>query len=120
MSEPAKFDSHRRLCPDGGCIGVIGSDGRCRVCGRSAGGGPGPGAGPDKDEPPAGFVPPDYSQDEDDDDDGDALVDAAGPVAAAGGKGAAFDPTRRLCPDGECLGVIGADGVCNVCGKKAD
>jgi len=112
MSEPAKFDSHRRLCPDGGCIGVIGSDGRCRVCGRSAGAG--------KDEaPPADFVPPDLP-DEDDDQDGDATEDAAEPVAAAGGKGAAFDPNRRLCPDGECLGVIGADGVCNVCGKKAD
>ena len=37
MSE-GKFDPHRRLCPDGACIGVIGDDGRCRVCGRSAGG----------------------------------------------------------------------------------
>jgi hypothetical protein len=116
MSEAAKFDSHRRLCPDGACIGVIGSDGRCRVCGRSAGGGDG------KDEaPPAAFVSPDFQDDEDDDDqDGDGAEDAAAPVAAAGGKGAAFDPNRRLCPDGECLGVIGADGVCNVCGKKAD
>ncbi|HEY7376175.1 MAG TPA: hypothetical protein VIF57_28700 [Polyangia bacterium] len=113
MSEAAKFDSHRRLCPDGACIGVIGSDGRCRICGRNAGG------GGEKDEPPAGFVPPDF-QDDDDDQDGDAAEDAAASVSAAGGKGAAFDPNRRLCPDGECLGVIGADGVCNVCGKKAD
>jgi hypothetical protein len=60
-------------------------------------------------------VPPDLP-----DDDDDGTEDAAEPVAAAGGKGAAFDPNRRLCPDGECLGVIGADGVCNVCGKKAD
>ena len=35
----AKFDSKRRLCPDGSCIGVVGDDGRCRVCGRDAGGG---------------------------------------------------------------------------------
>ena len=27
-----KFDPHRRLCPDGACIGVIGDDGRCKVC----------------------------------------------------------------------------------------
>jgi hypothetical protein len=29
------FDSDRELCPDGACIGVLGSDGRCRECGRS-------------------------------------------------------------------------------------
>lgn len=113
MSEAAKFDPHRRLCPDGGCIGVIGSDGRCRVCGRSASGA--------KDEPPPeGFVPPAF---DDDGDDGDADRDVAAGAddapATAPGK-AAFDPKRRLCPDGDCLGVIGADGVCNVCGKKAD
>jgi hypothetical protein len=31
---------------------------------------------------------------------------------------APFDPTsRKLCPDGACVGVIGADGVCPVCGR---
>lgn len=25
---------------------------------------------------------------------------------------------RKLCPDGACNGVIGADGACNVCGKS--
>lgn len=28
--------ARRRLCPDGGCIGVIGPDGRCKECGRQA------------------------------------------------------------------------------------
>ncbi len=27
----------RTLCPDGACIGIIGPDGRCKECGRSAG-----------------------------------------------------------------------------------
>src|SRR5437868_3449272 len=27
----------RRLCPDGSCVGMIGPDGRCRVCGAAAG-----------------------------------------------------------------------------------
>ena len=27
---------NRQLCPDGSCTGVIGDDGRCRECGRSA------------------------------------------------------------------------------------
>jgi hypothetical protein len=34
---PAPEDfTDRSLCPDGSCIGVIGSDGRCKECGRSA------------------------------------------------------------------------------------
>ena len=109
MSE-GKFDPHRRLCPDGACIGVIGDDGRCRVCGRTGGG---------KSAAP-GFTPAAGIEDADadaDDDDGDADADekSAGPVGAG-----ALDPNRRLCPDGGCIGLIGADGVCNVCGQKAD
>jgi hypothetical protein len=113
MSEASKFDPHRRLCPDGGCIGVIGEDGRCRVCGRSAGG---------KDAAPAGFVPAADDDTVDDDDNLDAGDDDAAPAAKAGAPagGGAFDPNRRLCPDGSCLGVLGADGVCNVCGQKVD
>ena len=107
MSE-TKFDPHRRLCPDGACIGVVGDDGRCRVCGRSAGG---------KSAAPAGFTAAAGIEDEDADEDGDHEEDAksAGPPGAG-----AFDPNRRLCPDGGCIGVLGADGVCNVCGQKAD
>jgi len=26
--------TERKVCPDGACIGVIGEDGRCKVCGR--------------------------------------------------------------------------------------
>lgn len=25
----------RRLCPDGNCIGILGEDGRCVICGKS-------------------------------------------------------------------------------------
>jgi hypothetical protein len=39
---PAPDDfADRSLCPDGACIGVIGSDGRCSECGRSASAAPG-------------------------------------------------------------------------------
>jgi hypothetical protein len=32
-----------------------------------------------------------------------------------------FDPRRRkLCPDGSCVGVIGASGVCRICGRQDD
>ena len=106
-----KFDPHRRLCPDGACIGVIGDDGRCRVCGRSGGGG-------GKDAAPAGFVPAGDGEDEDEDgdEDGNEGAKVGGESKAAG----AFDPNRRLCPDGGCIGVIGPDGVCTVCGQKPD
>jgi len=30
------FDEERQLCPDGACIGVLGPDGKCKECGRSA------------------------------------------------------------------------------------
>jgi hypothetical protein len=107
MSE-AKFDPHRRLCPDGACIGVIGSDGHCRVCGRSASG---------KEAAPADFVPAAEGDDEDEregEDEVQAEVQDGKAAAGAGG----FDPKRRLCSDGSCLGVIGADGICNVCGRQ--
>lgn len=29
-------DDDRTLCPDGGCTGLLGVDGRCRSCGRDA------------------------------------------------------------------------------------
>jgi hypothetical protein len=32
-----------------------------------------------------------------------------------------FDPRRRrLCPDGDCVGLIGPGGTCRVCGKADD
>jgi len=89
MSE-TEFNPTRRLCPDGACIGVMKEDGRCSVCGRDA--------------------------------DGAALAAAedAGeaPEPTAEGTGG-FDPSRRLCEDGSCVGVIGPDGRCGVCGQPA-
>ena len=32
--QPAEW-SDRKVCPDGACIGVIGDDGKCKVCGRA-------------------------------------------------------------------------------------
>lgn len=33
--EPPVEWAERKVCPDGACIGVIGDDGRCKVCGRT-------------------------------------------------------------------------------------
>ncbi len=35
MSEA--FDEHRELCPDGACTGLIGTNGKCKVCGTPLG-----------------------------------------------------------------------------------
>jgi hypothetical protein len=120
----------RQLCPDGGCVGVIGADGTCKVCGRAA-----PNWG---DERTRGLNPPedgaaDHDEDDDDDDgdDGDAGDRDAGDRDAgdgdAGDRGDAVAASsspegwaeRRLCPDGACIGLLGPDGKCKVCGRAA-
>jgi hypothetical protein len=98
------FDSKRRLCPDGSCIGVIGADGRCPVCGRHASG-----------KPDMALVG-DSASGADDGDDGAQREASAGDAPATPGG---FDPKRRLCEDGSCVGIIGADGRCSVCGREA-
>ncbi|MBA3397108.1 MAG: hypothetical protein H0T89_31050 [Deltaproteobacteria bacterium] len=98
----------RQLCADGSCVGVIGPDGTCKVCGRAA-----PNWG---EERKRGLVetPVDESTIDGDDDDDAASADPIAPAAPAqlGDWG-----QRSLCPDGACVGLIGADGKCKVCGK---
>jgi len=90
---------NRRLCSDDSCIGIIGADGRCRVCGLLDPNSPGD---PDlstsssavKDEPrrePPSEEPVPESQDSRWED-------------------------RKLCGDDSCIGTIGTDGRCNICG----
>jgi hypothetical protein len=102
-SNPDDFDpTQRRLCPDGACVGVIRADGRCSECGRT------------EAEAAAGEPPADLGARLD--------FEAAPDGQAAGGTGAdavGFDPTRRLCDDGACVGVVGDDGVCRACGRRS-
>ena len=87
----ADFDEDRELCPDGSCIGLIGDDGRCRVCGLTSDG--------QAPEPVA--------------------VTASSPRGVPGDSDGAFDDDRELCPDGACIGILGSDGKCKVCGRSA-
>lgn len=124
MDESAFNPARRRLCRDGACIGLIGDDGRCRVCGLTADGArapngiaPGPtGDGSDDHPAPANFIAAG-----DDDDDGDDRASAAGDQAAGAPSDgeSAFRPDRRLCEDGDCIGVLDAAGLCSVCGRRA-
>ena len=98
-SEPdPDFDdfASRQLCDDGACTGVVGGDGACRKCGRIAAPPGAPDATPPTLVEDAETVSPSLSDDE-------------------GG----FEEERRLCPDGECIGLIGDDGLCRECGRAA-
>jgi hypothetical protein len=86
----------RELCPDGACVGVIGPDGTCKMCGKAA-----PNWG---NERARGMTPEPVAPPED-----------VGPIAPT--TEAWTD--RALCPDGGCIGVIGDDGKCKVCGSSA-
>jgi hypothetical protein len=101
----SKFDpARRRLCPDGACVGLLDENGRCKECGLSGGG---------RGAAPAVIPSPALPDQPDQDDDREEAIEAAE-------AGSAFDPRRRLCPDGTCVGVIGADGRCPVCGRAAE
>jgi hypothetical protein len=140
MDDSAFNPSRRRLCPDGACVGLIGDDGRCRECGRPASGGsagPAPSAadlaleeGLGSDSNGVGAHARARSYDDDDQgapDDGSGGGAPAGtdddegrPSLEAGSAGErGFRPDRRLCDDGDCLGVVGADGVCPLCGRRS-
>ncbi|MDD5308742.1 MAG: hypothetical protein PHU25_15600 [Deltaproteobacteria bacterium] len=81
----------RILCPDGACIGVIGPDGRCKVCGVSS---------VDGDASPPTGEAPEFKPGVDDPAD--------------------LDPSDRVCcPDGTCVGILGPEGRCGVCGRSS-
>ncbi|HSY41349.1 MAG TPA: hypothetical protein VLA79_17540 [Polyangia bacterium] len=104
--EETAFNPKRRLCPDGSCVGVLGPDGRCSVCQRAAGAG-----GESLAESPGeAWAQPEV----------EARGDDAQATKMMDEVPSGFDPARRLCDDGSCVGVVGADGVCGTCGRKAD
>jgi hypothetical protein len=136
---------HRQLCSDGACVGLIGDDGTCKVCGRAA-----QNWGDERkrgmveasaDEPSTDESSIDEDEDDDDDDDDDDDADDDGGADGDddddededdedegdeddGVIGAsAVEPgewgKRTLCPDGGCVGVIGVDGKCKACGRAA-
>ena len=97
----------RTLCSDGNCIGVIGPDGRCKECGKPYDGR----AIDDEAIEDHAFEDDAYDYDEDYDEEDDARQDSD----------ASEDldwESRKLCSDGNCIGVIGPDGRCKECGKR--
>lgn len=108
--EETSFDPTRRLCPDGACVGVLGPDGLCSVCRRTeSAAARGDDLPESTDEGPVDAAPSSEAPDS---------APASRPASPASAAG--FDAKRRLCDDGSCVGLVGADGLCGVCGRKAD
>jgi len=98
---------NRRLCSDGNCIGVIGPDGRCKECGK-----PYEGKFPEK----MSNLKAESNEEPAENKDSEAFKQAVGNEE----EGLKVDTeweNRRLCSDGNCIGVIGPDGRCKECGK---
>ncbi|WP_319405063.1 hypothetical protein [uncultured Desulfosarcina sp.] len=101
----------RVLCSDGNCIGIIGADGRCKVCGMPY------------DGELASPVTDAHTADEDADGspaeqpmtEADARIDDD-PADESDGSDDSWN-NRTLCADESCIGVIGPDGRCKECGK---
>lgn len=99
------FDStKRRLCPDGSCVGLLDDNGRCRVCGATG---------------TAGAAADDLAAWESGPDGPDSGHHTGEHDLASFAEGGGFDPARRLCPDGDCVGVLDEAGRCRVCGRGA-
>jgi hypothetical protein len=101
---------NRVLCSDGNCIGTIGPDGRCRICGL---------ANDIISGDASGFS---LKMDKDDGYEGEkgSVIDPLRDSTLSGEDGEiAADPweNRVLCSDENCIGVMGPDGNCNECGK---
>lgn len=92
---------NRVLCSDESCIGIIGSDGRCKECGK-------------------------IYEGHEDTFDNENPQDISEPDTKNDSREAEKEPiktdiseweNRVLCSDASCIGVIGPDGRCKECGK---
>ena len=98
----------RILCSDENCIGVTGLDGRCKECGKPY----------DKDSLAKDAVDLEEVNLQQTDDSQMEISDVSGEAPAESVEDTDPDwESRRLCSDGNCIGVIGADGRCKECGK---
>ena len=118
----------RILCSDGNCIGVIGPDGHCKECGKKYGGTLPETAASGKESPSEREEESGAGADIDDQPQSSAAsadIDAQPQSSAAVTSGDETESDdrsddwsdRKLCSDGNCIGVIGPDGRCRECGK---
>jgi hypothetical protein len=98
----------RTLCPDDTCIGVLGPDGRCCICGLRG----------DLSRPQHFGLPISSPSVKDE-------ADLAPAEAADSSHSNAEHPgdeddfvRRELCPNDSCIGVLSATGSCPLCGSQ--
>jgi len=106
---------NRTLCSDESCIGTIGINGRCNICGKSYDAKDMEGKPVDEslaDEPSADDHDTEVT-DAQDEKDTDTEQDEDGILSPADSDW----EDRILCSDESCIGVIGTDGKCKECGK---
>jgi hypothetical protein len=91
----------RILCDDDTCIGLVGDNGLCKVCGRKY----------------QGSLPlPKGDNGEESTSEPDDPIERIDPLL----KATVDDTDDRIpCIDDLCIGIIGADGKCGTCGKSA-
>ncbi len=102
---------NRILCSDGNCIGIVGSDGRCKECGLLFDGdlpAAAPGKDIDTESTRAESVESVARREE--------LEETENPEEESVSTTDDEWENRRLCVDGNCIGVIGRDGNCKECG----
>jgi hypothetical protein len=110
----------RELCPDGTCVGLIGPDGLCKVCHRAA-----PNWGDERkrgllEEPEEGATGYGLRATGEPQNDLSASPEARSlkPEAPSQARAEPDDwDDRQLCRDDTCIGLLGRDGKCKVCGK---
>ena len=84
-------------CPDESCVGCLGEDGRCRVCGTGSEGVPGPGL-----EPLA--MGQEHNEEA-------ADLDSQEPQEPGWEE-------RVPCADESCVGSVDGEGYCRICGLR--
>ena len=87
----------RTLCSDEACIGTIGTDGKCKECGKVYEG-----------KFPSGGSTKSVQKTKKEEQKSVSSIETE--------SGDDWDK-RVLCSDGACIGVIGSDGKCKECGK---
>lgn len=121
MCDNGEFNlAERLLCSDDSCIGLVGPDGKCKVCGT-------PYIGDDPLPTPTSHL---VSTTEASTSEETQSPDEVSPETDTDGINADDADTddiyteetdtddRICCPDDSCIGIIGTDGRCGTCGKE--
>ena len=116
MCDNGEFDlAERVLCSDDTCIGLVGPDGKCKVCGT-----PYTGEEP-VPSPTSGVVSTEdsISEETQDREDVSSVTDTDDTDVEDIDTEETDTDDRICCPDDTCIGIIGEDGRCGTCGKEA-